>query len=100
MQIYEIKLEDVVKGKISIPEIIVSNWNKCSFEVKGNVEFKVTEGGEDVTDNYVAKPTRPGQTGSCGFKGDGTITFTNVEVSVNKRPLPRDFKETSTKTQK
>ena len=100
MQIYEIKLEEVVKGKISIPQIIVANWDRCSFVLEGNVEFKVTEGGKDVTDNYVVKPTRPGQTGSCGFKGDGTFTFTNVEVSVNKRPLPRDFKENGTKTQK
>ena len=100
MQTYEIKLEDVVKGKISIPQIIVSNWNKRSFVLEGNVKFKVTKGGEDVTANYVVKPLKPGLVGSCDSKDDSTLTFNNVVVSVNKKILSRDFKETETKTQK
>ena len=100
MQTCKINYEEVVNGLITIDKIIVNNWDKCSFNLKDNVEFKVTLGGEDVTANYVVKPLKPGLVGSCDPKDDSTLTFNNVVVSVNKKILSRDFKETSTKTNK
>ena len=99
MQIHEIKIEDVVKGIITIPEIIVSNWNKCSFEVKNNVKFIVTKDGEDVTVNYKVTILEPVPRGyHPDIKNNSIIAFKGVRVSVQYNVKSRELKETSTKT--